>query len=94
MSIRRSFYNLNQTAIHAGMNTRLIKNLGGIIPADLGFLLGFEIKSFIIGMHYDFGIRDVAKYASPTHSIEVSLSLIGNYDNEDLFVQHFKVHSL
>lgn len=45
-------------------------------------------------MHYDFGIRDVAKYASPTHSIEVSLSLIGNYDNEDLSVQHFKAHTL
>ena len=89
MSIRRSFYNLNQTAIHAGMNTRLIKNLGGIIPADIGFLLGFEIKSFIIGMHYDFGIRDVAKYASPTHSIEVSLSLIGNYDNEGFICPTF-----
>ncbi|HRG69523.1 MAG TPA: PorP/SprF family type IX secretion system membrane protein [Saprospiraceae bacterium] len=88
-SIRRSFYNLNQTAIHTGINTRIIKNLNAIIPADLGFLVGFEIKGFLIGMHYDFGIRDALKYASPTNSVEISLSLIGNYDNEGFICPTF-----
>jgi hypothetical protein len=81
IAFRKSFYTLNQTAFHAGINTRIIKNLNSYIPADLGFNVGFEIKDFVIGIQYDFGIRDATKYSAPTHSFEFTLSIIGNYDN-------------
>lgn len=81
ISIRKSFYTLNQTAFHAGVSTRVVKNLNSYIPADLGLNLGFEIKNFLIGLHYDIGIKDAVKYSDATHSFEISLSLIGNYDN-------------
>ncbi len=89
MNLRRSFYTLNQTAVHFGVNTRVVKNERSLAPVDLGFLVGFEIKNFILGMHYDIGIRDAVKYGAPTHSMEISLSLIGNYDNEGFICPTF-----
>jgi type IX secretion system PorP/SprF family membrane protein len=83
VSVRKSFYNLNQTAFHAGLTTRIISNLNSYTPADLGFHVGFEIKDFIIGLHYDLGIKDAVKYGSPTNSFEISFSLLGNYDRSD-----------
>ncbi len=89
ISFRKSFYTLNQTAFHAGINCRIIKNLNSYIPADIGINLGFEIKDFVLGLQYDFGIRDAAKYAAPTHSFEITLSIIGNYDNEGFICPTF-----
>ncbi len=89
ISIRKSFYTLNQTAFHMGVSTRVVRNLNSYIPADLGLSVGFEIKNFLIGMHYDIGIKDAVKYSSPTNSFEISLSLIGNYDNEGFICPTF-----
>jgi type IX secretion system PorP/SprF family membrane protein len=88
-SVRKSFYNLNQTAFHAGITTRVVKNLSSYIPADLGFHAGFEIKDFLIGLHYDIGIKDAVKYSSPTHSFEISFTLLGNYDNNGYICPSF-----
>ncbi len=81
ISVRKAFYTLNETALHAGVTTRIVKNLSSYIPTDLGLHLGFEIKNFVIGLHYDLGIKDAVKYSSPTHSFEISLSLLGDYEN-------------
>ncbi|MBK8449853.1 MAG: type IX secretion system membrane protein PorP/SprF [Saprospiraceae bacterium] len=89
LSFRRSFYTLNQTAFHSGVSTRLVKNLNSIVPADLGLQVGFEIKNFIIGLHYDFGIKDAIQYKSPTHSMEISFTLISNYDYEGYICPSF-----
>lgn len=89
ISLRKAFYTLNQTAFHAGVNTRIIKNFDSYTPSDLGVHLGFEIKNFIIGFHYDLGIKDAVKYSAPTHSFEISLALIGNFDNDGYICPSF-----
>lgn len=81
LAYRKSFYNLNQTALHAGLSTRIIKGTESISPADIGLQIGFEIKNFIIGLHYDIGIKDQIKYNNATHSFEISLNLLGSYEN-------------
>lgn len=78
---RHGFYNLKQTAIHTGASLRIAKNEKLYKPIDLSLLAGFEINNFVIGLSYDFGLRDVFAYNRPSHSIELSLTLIGDYDD-------------
>ncbi|HEX5624872.1 MAG TPA: PorP/SprF family type IX secretion system membrane protein [Saprospiraceae bacterium] len=87
--LRKSFYSLNQTALHTGLSSRIVRTVDGISPSDIGFLIGFEIRGFVVGMHYDIGIKDAVKYASPSHSFEISLSLLGNYENEGFICPSF-----
>ncbi|MBK9272264.1 MAG: type IX secretion system membrane protein PorP/SprF [Saprospiraceae bacterium] len=78
---RKSFYSLNQTAFHTAVAIRSVASDKLITPVDLGLQMGFEIKSFIIGLHYDIGLRDAIRFSNPTHSFELGLTWIGNYDN-------------
>lgn len=89
INYRQSFYSLNQTAVHAGLSLRSVSSSSFLTPVDLGFLLGFEVKRFIIGMQYDIGLRDALKYGNPTHSFEISISLIGDYTNEGFICPEF-----
>jgi type IX secretion system PorP/SprF family membrane protein len=86
---RKSFFSLKETALHAGANLRVSNSNTSYQPIDLGLMAGFEILNFIIGLSYDFGIRDAAYYQKPTHSFEISLTLIGDYDNEGFICPQF-----
>ncbi|MFN8281310.1 MAG: PorP/SprF family type IX secretion system membrane protein [Saprospiraceae bacterium] len=86
---RRSFYNFSQTAYHAGISLRSASTVNGFTPVDLGFLIGFEIKKVIIGLHYDAGLRDLSKYGQLTHSFELSISLVGDYNNQSFICPEF-----
>ncbi|MBK7231363.1 MAG: PorP/SprF family type IX secretion system membrane protein [Saprospiraceae bacterium] len=79
---RKSFYSINQTALHTAVSLRNVASGTSITPVDLGLQIGFEIKSFIIGLHYDIGLRDAIRFSNPTHSFELGLTWIGNYDND------------
>ena len=86
---RKSFYSLNQTAFHAGLAVRSVGSVDYFTPVDLGLQIGFEIKNFIIGLQYDIGLRDAIKYSNPTHSYEIGISWIGNYDNQGFICPKF-----
>ncbi len=88
-SYRHADYSVKQTAIHAGVSLRIVNTPSAILPVDLGLLAGYEIKNFIIGLHYDIGLRDAIKYGRPSHSFEISLSLVGDYDNEGFVCPQF-----
>ncbi len=89
LQYKRSFYNLNQTALHMGVTGRLSNSQPTIALNDLGFTVGLEWNNTIIGFHYDLGVRDAIKFNRPTHSFEFSLLLIGNYDNEGFICPEF-----
>lgn len=86
---RKSFYSLNQTAFHAGLAVRSVNSVDYFTPVDFGLQIGFEIRNFIIGFQYDIGIRDALKYSIPTHSYEIGISWIGNYDNQGYICPKF-----
>lgn len=88
-SYRKSYYTFNQTAIHAGMSLRSVSTAKSLTPVELGFLVGFEIKKIIIGLHYDAGIRDLAKYNQLTNSFEISISIVGDYNNQSFICPEF-----
>ncbi len=86
---RKSFYNFSQTALHTGISLRNVASKDGITPIELGFLIGFEIKKIIIGLHYDAGIRDAGRYSQLTNSFELSISLVGDYNNQNYICPEF-----
>lgn len=86
---RRSFYNFNQTAFQTGAALRVASSDRGMRLTDLGLILGFEIKNFSIGLQYDFGLSDAIKFGSATHSFELGISWIGNYDNDGYICPKF-----
>ncbi|MBK9642977.1 MAG: hypothetical protein IPO72_17290 [Saprospiraceae bacterium] len=75
--------------MHAGIALRSVSSTSFITPVDFGLLLGFEVKRFIIGMQYDIGLRDAIKYQNPTHSFEISISIVGDYTNEGFICPEF-----
>ncbi|MBK7305272.1 MAG: PorP/SprF family type IX secretion system membrane protein [Saprospiraceae bacterium] len=89
INYRQAFYSLNQTAMHAGIALRSVSSTSFFTPVDFGLLLGFEVKRFIIGMQYDIGLRDAIKYQNPTHSFEISISIVGDYTNEGFICPEF-----
>ncbi|MBK9108101.1 MAG: type IX secretion system membrane protein PorP/SprF [Saprospiraceae bacterium] len=88
-SYRQAFQKSNQNALHTGISTRAVKSQSSLSFADLGFQLGFEFQNFMIGLHYDFGLRDATSYKAPSHSFEISLRLMGEYDNQFNFAPRF-----
>lgn len=88
-SYRQAFQKASQNAIHTGITTRTVKNQSSLTIADIGFQLGFELQNFMIGLHYDFGLKDATTYKSPSHSFEISLRLMGEYDNQYNFAPRF-----
>jgi hypothetical protein len=47
------------------------------------------MKNFVIGMSYDFGLRDVISYGRPSHSFEISITLLGDYDDGGFICPEF-----
>ncbi len=89
VNFRHAFYSLNESAVHAGVAIRIPKSEQTYLPADLSFMAGIEFKSFILGLSYDFGLKDLIAYKNPSHSFEISLSLIGDYNNEGFICPEF-----
>ncbi|MEO6190749.1 MAG: hypothetical protein ABIO44_10705, partial [Saprospiraceae bacterium] len=88
-SYRKSFYNFNQTAFHAGISLRSVASDAFLTPVDLGFLIGFEIKKVVFGFQYDAGLRDAKSYGQLTNSFEFSISLVGDYNNQSFICPEF-----
>lgn len=89
VSYRKSFYNFSQSAMHAGISLRTAASDSFVAPTDLGFLIGFEVKRVVIGLHYDAGLRDAVKYSNLTNSFEISISLLGDYSNQSFICPEF-----
>lgn len=82
ISYRKAFQKSNQSAFHTGISARTAKSESSLAVTDLGLQLGLELGNFMIGLNYDFGIADLTRYKSPTQSFELSLRLMGEYDNQ------------
>ncbi|MBK7466344.1 MAG: PorP/SprF family type IX secretion system membrane protein [Saprospiraceae bacterium] len=86
---RHGFYSLKQTAVHAGAAIRVAKSKNLYTPVDLVLQSGFEMKNFILGLSYDFGLRNVISYGRPSHSFEISITLLGDYDDGGFICPEF-----
>ncbi len=89
VNYRKSFYNFNQTAFHSGISFRMAGSESSYSLTDIGLLVGFELKKAVIGFHYDFGIRDASKYSQLNNSFEISISLTGDYNNQNFICPEF-----
>lgn len=55
---------------------------GGPKLDDLGFLVGMGIGDLFFGMSYDLNLRDIVKYTSGQGAFELSITYLGNYEDE------------
>lgn len=89
ISYRKAFLHNNQSAVHFGLSTRMVRSNQSFSFTDIGLQTGVEWQNFLLGIQYDVGIRDASRYSSTSHSFEISLRLMGAYDNEFQFAPKF-----
>jgi type IX secretion system PorP/SprF family membrane protein len=49
---------------------------------DFGALIGMGLGDLLIGLSYDFNLRDIVKYQTGQGAFELSLTYLGNYEDE------------
>lgn len=88
--LRMALSHYNNPALHIGAYGRFAKyNTTGFGFDALTILAGMEFGSFTAGISYDFYINDYT-LSGPKRSIfELSLSFIGEYEDEDLSCPKF-----
>ena len=68
---------------HVGSWLALVRDFDGAPkPEALGFMLGLGLEDLLIGMSYDFNLRDLVNYQSGQGAFELSISYLGNYEDE------------
>ncbi|MCB0686865.1 MAG: PorP/SprF family type IX secretion system membrane protein [Saprospiraceae bacterium] len=55
---------------------------GGAKLDDIGFLVGMSMGDLFIGMSYDLNLRDIVKYTTGQGAFELSITYLGNYEDE------------
>lgn len=76
-------------AIHFGPWIRGIKNEDGFVLESLVATVGLELGSFLIGVSYDHAWSDLTGSRAGLNALEVSLTYIGDYSNEDYMCPTF-----
>jgi len=76
------------SALHFGSWARPVRNNGGFGFDAVVALFGLEINSMLIGLSYDLNLR--ALQANQRQgAFEISISYLGNYDNEKVLCPKF-----
>ena len=68
--------------LHLGIFTRVTNRLEEYKVRDLSLLIGFEIEGISIGFSYDLSLDDLQHYNQRQGIFEISLSMMGEYNNE------------
>ncbi len=75
---------------HIGAWISGVRDLQGGPKFDaLGTLLGLGIGDLFIGMSYDLNLRDLVNYQTGQGAFELSLTYLGNYEDEGRFCPTF-----
>ena len=68
---------------HLGGWLALVRDFDGAPkPEALGLMVGLGMGDLLIGMSYDFNLRDIINYQTGQGAFEVSVSYFGNYEDE------------
>ena len=83
---RDQFY---KQGVHLGAFLRPVRDQSNYALDALVVLAGFEYNSMLIGMSYDLNLRDLVTDQQGIGVFELSLSYIGEYENEFSFCPKF-----
>ncbi len=69
--------------MHLGTWLRMAQDFDNSVQPDaLGFLAGLGVGDLLIGLSYDFNLRDIINYRTGQGAFEFSISYFGNYEDE------------
>ncbi len=74
---------------HFGPWLRMVNNEEGFGVESIVASVGFELKSFLIGLSYDHSIGDLITDRKGLNALEISIIYLGDYDNGDNFCPTF-----
>jgi hypothetical protein len=75
-------------ALQLGSWVRTVRNEGSVGLDAVVALAGIELNSFMVGLSYDLNLRAIQAGQRQT-AFEISLTYLGNYDNEDILCPKF-----
>lgn len=76
-------------AFHFGAWLSAVENVDGFSMNYLSPLVGFQLKSFLIGLSYDINIRQTFGDTRGLNAFELTLRFNGDYYNDDGFCPEF-----
>lgn len=79
----------NTTFVHFGPWVRGVNNYDGFGMESIMVSAGYEKNGFIIGLSYDHMLSDLLNDRVGLNTLELSMTFIGNYENEDNFCPTF-----
>lgn len=88
-NIKYKFLNAETKYIHFGPWLRFVQNQEGFGVESIVFSAGYEIKNMIIGISYDHSISDLVTDRKGLNAFEISLTYLGEVENNDGFCPTF-----
>lgn len=88
-NFRYKFVKKESTYVHFGPWLRFAKNDEGVGVESIVFSVGYEIKNFMLGISYDHSVSDLVTDRSGLNALEISISYLGEVDNNDGFCPTF-----
>ena len=75
-------------ALQVGSWVRTVRNDEGVGLDAVVALVGFELNSFMLGLSYDLNLKAIQAGQRQT-AFELSVTYLGNYDNEEILCPKF-----
>jgi type IX secretion system PorP/SprF family membrane protein len=75
--------------LNVGGFIRSTNNVKGFAPESFIPMIGLELGNFNVGLSYDANLKRIASSYLQQSIFELSISLIGNHDNEGFFCPRF-----
>lgn len=88
-NVRYKFLEKESTYVHFGPWLRFVQNEQGFGVESIVFSAGYEIKNFILGLSYDHSIGDLVSDRKGLNALEISISYLGEVENNDGFCPTF-----
>ncbi|MDH3247138.1 MAG: type IX secretion system membrane protein PorP/SprF, partial [Saprospiraceae bacterium] len=74
----------DETKFHLGGWVRIVQDFDDSFSPDaLGLMAGISLQELLIGLSYDFNLRDLVDFRTGQGALEVSISYFGNYDSDE-----------
>lgn len=88
-NVRMAMGEFGSTALHFGSWVRPVRNVGGIGIDAVVLLAGIELGNVVCGLSYDLNLAAVTKARTRQGAFEISLTYLGEYENEEILCPKF-----
>lgn len=81
-NVKFEFIEYQNTALHVGAWGRMVQNYDQFGFESLILFSGIELGKVLIGLSYDVNFNNIINYAGMQSAFELSLTLIGDHEND------------